>query len=858
MGMETEQRHVTGKGVRRRWRQRVLLLVMMMGMSAALAGCGIFNWPDAFFTAAPTTGPAPLTVQFTDESTGDVSSCSWNFGDGGTSSETSPTHTFTEPGIYTVSLIVAGGFLNLGASTWTEPQLIVVTTGAEEEPPAEEDEFVQEVLEVDGVPAVRLYNGNVYLLEPPEMIAEYAERFPRSDAGLAPTSLVRTMSGGSVPNSVDLRSYQTPHRDQAPRGLCATFAVCAALEARLKRETGQDYDLSEEFVHRIQKMAILTEDLQPESKCLENSSGGWGGGWDRYILGLLGEGGYAVPPESTLAYISTKEMPFGWAPSARCVTGSSQREASDWDLDPSRLPLSALAEAAISIPKNGGMISCDVSSLANPIFEIESALAYGREVIISFDCYFGDPSDNGIWNPGPEEITDSETGETKSNLAGGHAMLLVGYDREKRFFYVKNSWGLDQSTNGDQGFTRFGYDWFERGYVGGASVVTGVVSRSDQYTSPYDQQQSHLLLGAWNLNHAGWEGLLHIYRLGELLPTSGLHGQHDYRLGTYYGNDGVARRVNGTIDEHEITFWIDWGDPNQDYGETRSTNPDVLWFDGRLLTGSKTLLAGEMTDGRDGRHYGFYGTKDEYLGSLGVPGGTTESWLGRWEVWTDQEVGFLEFASVYQDPLENITRLDGTFTPTGGFERPVRGYLREKLHIHIYVPLGDDLADEVVLDGRMLGGDPGVVAGLYDDEAMPYPANPDPYDTFGFVMRRIGDAAGEPALSVHATADPTQVPAGGNTVIEVLVTSSGIPVAGANVEILAGGGSYEDPETHARTGSSIAGTTGASGEYTARWFTLDPSVYTGSLNYVMSVRATKPGYQAASSELTVTVKPYLE
>lgn len=78
------------------------------------------------------------------------------------------------------------------------------------------------------------------------------------------------------------------------------------------------------------------------------------------------------------------------------------------------------------------------------------------------------------------------------------------------------------------------------------------------------------------------------------------------------------------------------------------------------------------------------------------------------------------------------------------------------------------------------------------------------------------------------------------------------------MEILAGGGSYEDPETHARTGASITGTTGASGEFTTRWFTFSPSVYTGALDYVMSVRATKPGYQAASSELTVTVKPYLD
>src|SRR5690606_26893758 len=39
----------------------------------------------ADFSADVTTGPAPLTVQFTDTSTGDLTGWSWNFGDGGTS-----------------------------------------------------------------------------------------------------------------------------------------------------------------------------------------------------------------------------------------------------------------------------------------------------------------------------------------------------------------------------------------------------------------------------------------------------------------------------------------------------------------------------------------------------------------------------------------------------------------------------------------------------------------------------------------------------------------------------------------------------------------------------------------------------
>lgn len=62
----------------------------------------------ANFSASPITGPAPLTVSFTNLSTGDFTNSLWNFGDGSTSSATNPSHTYVLPGFYTVSLTVSG------------------------------------------------------------------------------------------------------------------------------------------------------------------------------------------------------------------------------------------------------------------------------------------------------------------------------------------------------------------------------------------------------------------------------------------------------------------------------------------------------------------------------------------------------------------------------------------------------------------------------------------------------------------------------------------------------------------------------------------------------------------------------
>ena len=63
---------------------------------------------QADFTAWPTTGVLPLTVIFTNTSTGGYTGSLWDFGDGVTSTLESPTHTYTAAGVYTVTLTVSG------------------------------------------------------------------------------------------------------------------------------------------------------------------------------------------------------------------------------------------------------------------------------------------------------------------------------------------------------------------------------------------------------------------------------------------------------------------------------------------------------------------------------------------------------------------------------------------------------------------------------------------------------------------------------------------------------------------------------------------------------------------------------
>jgi FOG: PKD repeat len=62
----------------------------------------------ADFTADKQEGNVPFTVSFTDLSTGIRDHYEWSFGDGESSSEQNPVHTYFSPGVYSVSLTVSG------------------------------------------------------------------------------------------------------------------------------------------------------------------------------------------------------------------------------------------------------------------------------------------------------------------------------------------------------------------------------------------------------------------------------------------------------------------------------------------------------------------------------------------------------------------------------------------------------------------------------------------------------------------------------------------------------------------------------------------------------------------------------
>jgi PKD repeat protein len=80
----------------------------------------------ARFSAFPTTGVAPLDVNFTDLSLS-ADTWSWDFGDGTTSSLQNPLHTYTLPGTYSVGLRAIN---SSGGTAITKNGLVTVTATA--------------------------------------------------------------------------------------------------------------------------------------------------------------------------------------------------------------------------------------------------------------------------------------------------------------------------------------------------------------------------------------------------------------------------------------------------------------------------------------------------------------------------------------------------------------------------------------------------------------------------------------------------------------------------------------------------------------------------------------------------------
>lgn len=531
---------------------------------------------------------------------------------------------------------------------------------------------------LEGFPAVKLSDGRVMGLESSGLIEEYLKRFPNP---LTSDSFPQGLRAQALPASVDLRGFQTPIKNQGPRGTCVSFALAAAIEARYNHQFGLSLDLSEEFIHHIQKMNYLNGSPLPAGNA-ENKPLTEDGSFIDYAMSLFNTAKFAIPTEDKLPYIAPGSYPeyvktndagdnptFSIDQNLRATTDNSQRTVDDFNLSQTSmsytyrqpamfsatmLPQAAQEEAKYSMA--GGLSYNGAFSIQQFGLDfIRGALAAGYEVILGFSMTKDDPQKNdGIWHPGSKD-------------SGGHAVLVVGYNDAEQAFLVKNSWGYgstkddpktkawprEYDTDGD-GFIKMSYDWVKEGLVHSLGVVLGAKPPS----SPTPRET--LWLGRWKMDLDGQKGgLLDIYHLPQTIKDSAISGS-DQRIGTYFDTSGKAYRVNGSLNGARLQAWIDFGNSGKrDYDDLSGDRFEAILFDQDTLLQNHLWMAGTQTINQSNKTVGFYATKADYLQPTPILNGPgTQAFVGHWRISLGGRMGTLTVKSVsgqtasgdYSDP----------------------------------------------------------------------------------------------------------------------------------------------------------------------------------------------------------------
>lgn len=192
--------------------------------------------PVAAFTANVTSGPAPLVVRFTDTGTGGTpTSWHWDFGDGIYSKHAmTATHTFTKPGVYTVTLTVTN---EAGSDTVSKTDYIMVSSTSEASAASEIPEKPTATFTADvttgyaplGVQFTSKTTGNpasYYWIFEPETSNDWNSHHPVTavhtfkNPGVYTVSLVVTNSAGSYtvtePDYITVLDPSAPAPTQKP------------------------------------------------------------------------------------------------------------------------------------------------------------------------------------------------------------------------------------------------------------------------------------------------------------------------------------------------------------------------------------------------------------------------------------------------------------------------------------------------------------------------------------------------------------------------------------------------------------------------------------------------------------------
>jgi len=240
-------------------------------------------------------------------------------------------------------------------------------------------------------------------------------------------------------NTVDHRSKQTPIKDQGTRNTCVAHAAMAGLEVAYGSTT---LNLCENYAYyKFLGSSTAQVCADPGLRTIDAAD-------------LMTTNAMCL--ESYWPYVSTLSglgcpSPSGW-PTSTCAANAVYQLSSH-----------------TKIWRND-TLTVDAGEYINNPKYLESILCAGHDIVAGFYV--------AGWPSGVHGVIDVTSG---APIVGGHAMLIVGYNRTGDasigggYFIVKNSWGTGV---GQSGYIYLSYDYI-RTYSKYGFYITGVVKKPD-------------------------------------------------------------------------------------------------------------------------------------------------------------------------------------------------------------------------------------------------------------------------------------------------------------------------------------------------------------------------------------------
>ncbi|MXO91965.1 C1 family peptidase [Pontixanthobacter aquaemixtae] len=200
-------------------------------------------------------------------------------------------------------------------------------------------------------------------------------------------------SGAGIPKMIDLRPYCTAVENQQKTNSCVANAIVGAVELLQKKAGQNDQDLSRLFLY-YNARKVGDRETKDEGTYIHHG-----------MAALMAHG---VCEERMWPF---QQVAVNQVPTQACYQNATHYEAIQFARTPGGSAIAALAQ--------------------------ELPVAFG--IVLPGECY-AVAAQTGIIPP-PEVLP-------VTSPPSGHAMLIVGYDLEEKYFIVRNSWGPGYGKDG--------------------------------------------------------------------------------------------------------------------------------------------------------------------------------------------------------------------------------------------------------------------------------------------------------------------------------------------------------------------------------------------------------------------------